>query len=276
MDFFIAIILGIVEGLTEFIPVSSTGHMILTSKIFGYNQEDPLLSTFEVVIQLGAILAIALVYRERIANLLGFNRTEPISKKIAPRNRLNIIHVFLGIAPALIVAFFAKDYIKSLFSSTATVLWALVVGGLFMIFAEWYSKNKAKVTAHEIDDISYKQSLLIGLYQILSVIWPGFSRSGSTMSGGMLSGVSYKASSDFSFLIAIPIMCAASGYELLDSYKNFTADTIGYFIVGFIVSFVVAYIVVLGFLRWIQKIQLRHFAYYRFVLAAIFWLFVIR
>lgn len=145
-----------------------------------------------------------------------------------------------------------------------------------MIAAEWYSKNKARVTAKDIDQLTHKQALLIGLYQCISVLWPGFSRSGSTIAGGMFSGASYKASADFSFLIAIPIMFAVSGYEMLDSYRYFTIDTIGLFAVGFIVSFIVAYIVVMVFLKSIQKIQLRHFAYYRFLLAALFWTFIMQ
>ncbi|CAM3371052.1 undecaprenyl-diphosphate phosphatase [Paenibacillus lactis] len=271
MDFLTSIILGIVEGFTEFIPVSSTGHMILTAKMLGYDDQTPIMKTFEVVIQLGAILAIAIVYWNRILTLLGWSRSEPIAKA-APK-RLNLIHVLLGIAPALLVAYFARDFIKSLFHAQ-TVLFALVAGGIFMIFAEWYNKHKARLTAENVDDMTYKQAFLIGLYQIISVLWPGFSRSGSTIAGGMISGVSYKASADFSFLIAIPIMCAASGYELLDSYRNFTSDTIGVFIAGFIVSFVVAYFVVLAFMKLIQKIRLTHFAIYRFVLAAVFWLFI--
>lgn len=272
MDFITSIILGIVEGLTEFIPVSSTGHMILTAKVLGYDDQTPIMKTFEVVIQLGAILAIAIVYWNRILNLLGWSRSEPLTRKV-PRRRLNLMHIFLGIAPALLVAYFARDFIKSLFHAQ-TVLFALVAGGIFMIFTEWYNKHKVQVTAHDLDDLTYKQAFLIGIYQIISVLWPGFSRSGSTISGGMLSGVSYKASADFSFIIAIPIMCAASGYELLDSYRYFTLDTIGVFLAGFIVSFVVAYFVVLAFMKLIQKIRLTHFAIYRFGLAAVFWLFI--
>ncbi|OZB96460.1 undecaprenyl-diphosphate phosphatase [Paenibacillus sp. XY044] len=275
MDTITAIILGIVEGVTEFIPVSSTGHMILTSKLLGYDEQDPIMKTFEIVIQLGAILAIALVYWRRILDLLGIKRTMPESGSLHSGKKLNLLHVIIGIAPALIVAFFARDFIKSLFSAN-TVIWALIVGGIFMIFAEWFNKSKARITAETMDDLSYKQVLMIGLYQILSVLWPGFSRSGSTISGGMLSGASYKASADFSFLIAIPIMCAASGYEMLDSYKYMTKDTIGMFAIGFIVAFVVAYVVVLAFMKLIQKIRLTHFAIYRFVLAAVFWLFVMR
>ena len=272
MDVIAAVILGIVEGLTEFIPVSSTGHMILTSKVMGYDDQTPLMKTFEIVIQLGAILAMAIVYRQRISDLLGWSRSRPLKQRDEPVRRLNLIHVILGIVPALATAFFAKDHIKSLFSAE-TVLYALVAGGIFMIIAESYNK-RAVITAHTLDELTYKQALLIGLYQIISVLWPGFSRSGSTISGGMLSGVSYKAAADFSFLIAIPIMCAAAGYELLESYRYFTGDVLGVFAAGFIVSFVVAYFVVLVFMKLIGKIRLTHFAIYRFILAAVFWIFI--
>ncbi|QSF46587.1 undecaprenyl-diphosphate phosphatase [Paenibacillus tianjinensis] len=275
MDTITAIILAIVEGITEFIPVSSTGHMILTTKLLGFDEQEPIMKTYEIVIQLGAILAIALVYRKRILDLLGIGRRGRGRGGVMPASRLNLIHVILGIAPALAVAFFARDFIKGLFGAS-TVLWALVAGGILMIVAEWWNRHKSRVTAHELDDLSYGQALAIGLYQIISVLWPGFSRSGSTISGGMLSGVSYKASADFSFLIAIPIMCAASGYELLDSYKYFTSDTIMDFAIGFVISFVVAYVVVILFMKLIQKIRPTHFAIYRFILAAVFWLFIMR
>lgn len=275
MSLIVSIILAIVEGLTEFIPVSSTGHMILTAKLMGYDDQSPEMKTFEIVIQLGAILAMAWVYRERILNLLGLSKKVTVVDRNAPKGRLNLIHILLGIVPALGVGFFFRDFIKSLFSSQ-TVLWALVVGGIFMIFAEWFNKNKATITAPEMDQLTYKQALLIGIYQCISVLWPGFSRSGSTIAGGMLSGASYKAAADFSFLIAIPIMCAVSGYEMLDSYRYLTSDTIGYFLIGFVVAFVVAYVVVLAFLKLIQKVKLRHFAYYRFILAALFWIFIMR
>lgn len=275
MSLIVAIILGIVEGLTEFIPVSSTGHMILSAKLMGYNDQSPEMKTFEIIIQLGAILAIAIVYRERILNLFGLKKDKQLFKSQVPARKLNLVHVILGCLPGLAVGFVFRHQIKELFS-TSTVLWALVAGGVFMIFAEWFGNNKARVTAKEIDHLSYGQALLIGFYQCISILWPGFSRSGSTIAGGMLSGASYKAAADFSFLIAIPMMCAASGYELLDSYKYITGSTLGYFVLGFIVSFVIAYVVVVAFLKLLQKIKLRHFAYYRFVLAAVFWIFIMR
>lgn len=183
MDTITAIILAIVEGITEFIPVSSTGHMILTTKLLGFAEQDSIMKTYEIVIQLGAILAIALVYRKRVLNLLGIGRSSSGRGGVMPASRLNLIHVILGIAPALAVAFFARDFIKSLFGAS-TVLWALVAGGILMIVAEWVNRRKIRITAHELDDLSYGQALAIGLYQIISVLWPGFSRSGSTISGG--------------------------------------------------------------------------------------------
>ncbi|MCR8843689.1 undecaprenyl-diphosphate phosphatase [Paenibacillus sp. SC116] len=268
---FIAVILGVVEGLTEFIPVSSTGHMILTASFIGLDEHNPLLKTFMIMIQLGAILAITIVYRGRLLTML---RLRPVTvARGAERSvSLNLFHVALGILPALVVAFFAKDFIKSLFSAS-TVMWALVVGGIFMWLAESFS-SKREPTAHTIDQITYKQALLIGVYQIISVLWPGFSRSGSTISGGLLSGVSYRASADFSFLIAIPIMIAATGYELLSNYQYISGDGLAVFLLGFIVSFIVAYIVVISFLKYIQAIKLKYFAIYRFVLAGLFWFII--
>lgn len=295
MSIIVAIILGIVEGLTEFIPVSSTGHMILTARVLGYNDQTSVMKTFEIVIQLGAILAIAWVYRYRILNLLGLSqKTGPKDQTFStagtdaagtntigtstfgPRKRpkLNLIHVLLGIVPAMALGYLFQEHIKNLFSAS-TVLWALVVGGLFMLFAEWYNR-RIKVSAEEMDQLTYTQALLIGLFQCISVLWPGFSRSGSTIAGGMISGTSYKAAADFSFLIAVPIMVAVSGYELLDSYKDLNGDTLLAFAIGFVVSFIVAYFVVLAFLKLIQKVKLRHFAYYRFILAAAFWIFIMR
>ncbi|MFD2613513.1 undecaprenyl-diphosphate phosphatase [Paenibacillus gansuensis] len=269
-DILDAIIIGIVEGLTEFLPVSSTGHMILTQQLLGL-QKDPVLDSFKIIIQLGAILAIALVYRKRIYNL--FARDGESGLPGFRKNGLNLIHIALAIVPAMGLAFVAKDFIKDDGFNTVPVLWALIVGGLFFIFAE---KFHPKATAEDMDQLTYKQALFIGLFQCISVLWPGFSRSGSTMAGGLLMGASYKAAADFSFFIAIPIMTVATGYELLDSYQYMTSDVMAFFATGFIVSFVVAWIVVVAFLRFIQKITLTHFAIYRFILAALFFLFVLR
>jgi undecaprenyl-diphosphatase len=280
LHWFDSIILGIVEGLTEFLPVSSTGHMILTNKLLGYEEIPEELKTFEIVIQFAAILAIALVYRQKIVQVLGFGKKESVkglSVDKFPKRSLNLIHVLLGIVPPLAVAFLFRDFIKEIGFHTAPVLWALVAGGIYMWVTEiFYDSGKIKRTSETMDDITYKQALIIGILQCMSAVWPGFSRSGSTIAAGMLGGVSYRASADFSFFIAIPIMSAATGYEVLSNLDNFRSGSIdlGFLFTGFIVSFVVAWIVVVVFLRILQKIKLKYFAWYRFALAALFYLFI--
>ncbi|BBI32395.1 undecaprenyl-diphosphate phosphatase [Cohnella abietis] len=282
LHWFDSIILGIVEGLTEFLPVSSTGHMILTNKLLGYEETPEQLKTFEIVIQFAAILAIALVYRKRILQVFGLGKKESVrglSVDSFPKKRLNLIHVALGIVPPLGIAYIFKDYIKEIGFHTAPVLWALVVGGIYMWITEiLYDSGKIKRTAETMDDISYKQALLIGVLQCVSAVWPGFSRSGSTIAAGMLGGVSYRASADFSFFIAIPIMTVATGYEVLSNIDQFRSGEIdlGFLLTGFIVSFFVAWLVVVVFLKALQKLKLKYFAWYRFVIAALFYLFIMR
>ncbi|MFC4600462.1 undecaprenyl-diphosphate phosphatase [Cohnella hongkongensis] len=282
LHWFDSIILGIIEGLTEFLPVSSTGHMILANKLLGYEEAPEQLKTFEIVIQFAAILAIAIVYRGKILQVFGVGRKESVrglSVDAFPKRRLNLIHVALGIVPPLGVAYLFRDYIKEIGFHAAPVLWALVAGGIYMWVAEaLYDSGKIKRTAETMDDISYKQALLIGVLQCVSAVWPGFSRSGSTIAAGMLGGVSYRASADFSFFIAIPIMTVATGYELLSNIDNFRSGHIdvGFLLTGFVVSFLVAWLVVVVFLKGLQRFKLKYFAWYRFALAALFYLFIMR
>jgi undecaprenyl-diphosphatase len=283
LDIWDAVILGIVEGLTEFLPVSSTGHMILTNELLGYGTETPhALISFEIVIQFAAILAIALVYRRQIGQVLGFRRVESVkglSVDLLPRRRLNMLHVLLGIVPPLLVAYLFRDPIKEIGFSTVSVLWALIVGGLYMWISEaLHDSGKIRRTSETMDDITYKQAFIIGCIQCISALWPGFSRSGSTIAGGMLTGLSYRASADFSFFIAIPIMTAATGYELLDNWQEIRSGTLdaGFLLTGFAVSFLVAWIVVAAFLKVLQKVKLKYFAWYRFVLAGLFYVFIVR
>ncbi len=262
-----SIIQGVIEGLTEFLPVSSTGHLILSGKLLGFTGDKA--DTFEIVIQLGAILAVAVIYWKRILNLLGLlqmeTTTTPSGKK------LNIIHLIIACVPAMGLGLVLHSIIKDYLFSPYTVLIGLVVGGIFMLFGQ---KQQPKEEAVDVDQITYKQALFIGLYQCLA-LWPGFSRSGATIAGGLLSGVSYRASTNFSFLIAIPMMFAASGYELLKSYETFTSSDTAFFVTGFIVAFVVAFLAVFTFLKLLQKFKLAPFAYYRFVLAAVFLLYLL-
>jgi undecaprenyl-diphosphatase len=268
MDYalWVAIIIGIVEGLTEFLPVSSTGHMILTGHLLGIPENDEFIKTFEIAIQLGAILAAVVVYWKRILRLFG------LSGEKKPGPRMNLVHIGIAIVPALGLAYLLKDIIKGQLFSPTTVLIGLVLGGILLIVGE---KQQETITTKDVDQITYKQALMVGLWQIVS-IWPGFSRSGSTMAGGMLAGMSRGAAADFTFIIAIPVMVVVTGYEMLKSFDQFSADQMGFFFTGFVVSFIVALLAVVTFIRFVQRISLSYFAYYRFIVAVLYWFFVIR
>lgn len=266
-DYWVAIIIGIVEGLTEFLPVSSTGHMILAQNLLNISDSDQMMKTFEIVIQFGAILAVVLIYWKRILSLFGLMNRPSQSQS---SKKLNLIHILIGIVPAMLLAFIFKNFIQDYLFSPNTVLIGLVLGGILLIVAE---RKKDKPAATNLDEITYRQAFYIGLWQILS-LWPGFSRSGSTIAGGMLTGVNRAASADFTFIMAIPIMFAASGYSLLKSYKTFNSGDVGFFAVGFIVSFIVALLAVFTFIKLVQKMKLTYFAYYRFAVAIAFALYL--
>jgi undecaprenyl-diphosphatase len=257
LDLWNAIIIGIIEGLTEFLPVSSTGHMILAGHLIGFTGDKA--DTFEIVIQLGAILAIVVLYWKRVLRLFGL-QDNTISRSNA--KQLNLKHIIIGILPALLLGFLLHKYIKELFTPQTVVI-GLIVGGIFMIIAE---KFHSPVESQTLDDITFKQSFFIGVAQCLS-LWPGFSRSGATIAAGMLAGTSRAAAADYTFLMAVPIMAAATGYDLLKSYKSFSSDDIIFFAVGFIVAFIVALLAVATFIKWVGKLKLTYFSYYRFALA---------
>lgn len=263
-DIISAIILGILEGLTEFLPVSSTGHLILAGHLLGF--EGDAANTFKVVIQLGAVLAVLVLYWRRYMDILKDLLVLDFSKK----NKLNAIHIVLAMIPALIVYLIFKDYIKQVLFGPGPVLIGLVIGGILMIVA---SRAKRKVTSEETDDITYKQAFGIGLFQCFA-LWPGFSRSGSTISGGLLLGTSQKAAADFTFIISVPVMLGATVLDMYNSREFLTSDDLLLFLIGFVSAFIVAMIAVVTFLNLIKRLKLEWFALYRFLLAAIFYLIV--
>lgn len=267
-DTYVAVIIGIVEGLTEFLPVSSTGHMILTQSLLNISDNDPMLKTFDIVIQLGAILAVVILYWNRILDLFGIR----VGVYKVQKQRMNLLHILIGIMPAMGLAFFLEDYIEAYLFSPYTVLIGLVLGGVFMIIAE--KKKHTRPVTDDLDHLSYGQALYVGLWQIIS-LWPGFSRSGSTIAAGMLAGTSRKVAADFTFIMAIPIMFGASGYKLLKSWSAFNSEMAIFFAVGFLVSFVVALIAVVTFIKLVGKLRLTYFAYYRFALAALFLIYLL-
>jgi undecaprenyl-diphosphatase len=265
-ELFVALILGIVEGLTEYAPVSSTGHMILVDDLLLHSKElftAPVANTFKVVIQLGSILAVVILFRERFMNLLGLKREKTL---YSMQSRLSLKKVIVGLIPAGVLGVTFEDYIDEHLFSVETVIIGLVIGAILMFVADWVRPRVPK--AETVDQITYKQALGIGLFQCLG-LWPGFSRSGSSISGGVLLSMSHRAASDFTFIMAVPIMLGASGISLLKNWQYFTWDVLPFFVVGFISAFVFALLFIRLFLNLINRIKLVPFAIYRIVLAAL-------
>ncbi|EOE6854659.1 undecaprenyl-diphosphate phosphatase [Cronobacter sakazakii] len=257
----VAAILGIVEGLTEFLPVSSTGHMIIVGHLLGF--EGDTAKTFEVVIQLGSILAVVVMFWRRLFGLIGIHFGHPPHEGVG-KGRLSLIHILLGMVPAVVLGLVFHDFIKSLFNPI-NVMYALVVGGVLLIIAEVLKPKEPK--APGLDDMTYRQAFFIGCFQCLA-LWPGFSRSGATISGGMLVGVSRYAASEFSFLLAVPMMMGATALDLYKSMGFLTVADLPMFAVGFVTAFVVALVAIKTFLHIIKRISFIPFAIYRFIVAA--------
>ncbi|ELY4858805.1 undecaprenyl-diphosphate phosphatase [Cronobacter sakazakii] len=257
----VAAILGIVEGLTEFLPVSSTGHMIIVGHLLGF--EGDTAKTFEVVIQLGSILAVVVMFWRRLFGLIGIHFGHPPHEGVG-KGRLSLIHILLGMVPAVVLGLVFHDFIKSLFNPI-NVMYALVVGGVLLIIAEVLKPKEPK--APGLDDMTYRQAFFIGCFQCLA-LWPGFSRSGATISGGMLVGVSRYAASEFSFLLAVPMMMGATALDLCKSMGFLTMADLPMFAVGFVTAFVVALVAIKTFLHIIKRISFIPFAIYRFIVAA--------
>jgi len=263
-----AVVLGMVEGLTEFAPVSSTGHMIIVDDMWLQSEEfltKYVANTFKVVIQLGSILAVIVVFKNRFINLLGLDRLG--KKQQVQKQRLKITHVLVGLLPAGLFGLLFEDYIDEYLFTTETVIIGLLIGSIWMIIADVVSSKK-KITIDSVDQMTYKKALSVGLIQCLS-LWPGFSRSGATISGGVLLGMSHRAAADFTFIMAVPIMAGASFLSIVNNWQYFTLDAMPFFVVGFISAFLFALISIRFFLKLINKIKLLPFAIYRIILVAI-------
>lgn len=254
-----AIIIGIVEGITEFLPISSTGHMILAGSVINFN-DDFAKKLFDVVIQFGAILAVVVLYRKKIVQSL---------KNLKPGQfgfRL-WLGVILAMIPSGIVAVLFYKKAEKLFMYPIPVAWALIVGGVLMLILEAVYKNNRKTKRPE--DVTPFQGFIIGVFQCISFLWPGFSRSASTIMGGWVVGMTTAAAADFTFFLAIPTMFAASGYSLLDAKMSLNLSQVVALIVGFIVAFIVALFVVKKFIEYLKRKPLRVFAYYRIAVGAL-------
>ncbi|MEY8000408.1 undecaprenyl-diphosphate phosphatase [Clostridium sp. Mt-5] len=251
-----AAIIGIVEGITEFLPISSTGHMIIVGNLINFKAptyNKVYIDMFEVVIQLGAILAIVVLYWDKIVNSL---------KNLAPgkwgfKLWFSILIAFI---PAAIAGVLFNDLIQEKLFNPVTVSCALIFGGFLMIYME--NKYRIGNSTKKIEDVSVVQAFKIGCFQCLS-LWPGMSRSASTIMGGWISGLTNVAAAEFSFFLAIPTMVAASGWSLLKVKIVMDSSQIIALVVGFVVSFLVALVVVEKFIGFLKRKPMRVFAIYR-------------
>jgi undecaprenyl-diphosphatase len=252
----VAALLGLVEGVTEFIPVSSTGHLILASHWLGETGEAA--KAFDIFIQLGAILAVVWLYRARLAHAVLAARSEPSSRRL-------LVNLLIAFLPAAIVGFLAHDWIKARLFTPGVVATALVVGGILILVIErWQPRERVA----EVGAVPLGTALGIGLAQVLSLV-PGTSRSGATIMGGYALGLSRRAATEFSFFLSIPVMVAATGYDLLKSRDALTMADAPAFAVGFVVAFVSALIVIKAFLGFVSKHSFAAFAWYRIALGAL-------
>jgi undecaprenyl-diphosphatase len=264
MDFVLlikAVILGIVEGLTEFLPVSSTGHLILAGEWLDFTGDRA--ATFDVFIQLGAILGVMWLYRIKIASVIrGLN--EPPAQRFAT----NLIVAFI---PAAIAGFLLHGYIKSHLFNPLIVAWALIVGGVVMLAIERFAP---KPRVHDVDSLTTGDALKVGLAQVVSLI-PGVSRAGATIMGGLASGLSRTAATEFSFFLAMPTMFAATLFDLYKSQEFLRLSDTPLFAVGFVTSFISALIVVKLFLGFIAHHPFAVFAWYRIAFGAVLLAFIL-
>jgi undecaprenyl-diphosphatase len=247
-----AALLGLVEGVTEFIPVSSTGHLILVSHWLGETGEAG--KTFDIFIQLGAILAIVWLYRERLLHAVAAAGRDGPSRRFL----LNLLIAFL---PAAIVGLLAHDWIKARLFTPVLVALALVIGGILILLIE---RLRPVERVAEVDEVPPRTALGIGLAQVLSLV-PGTSRSGATIMGGYVLGLSRRAATEFSFFLSIPVMFAATLFDLLTSRGALSAGDAPVFAVGFVTAFVSALIVVRAFLGYVSRHSFAAFAWYRIV-----------
>jgi undecaprenyl-diphosphatase len=250
-----AALMGLVEGATEFIPVSSTGHLIVVGGWL--HLADERARTFEIFIQLGAILAVMWLYRVRLLRSLQSAAREPASRRLL----VNLVIAFL---PAALVGFLAHDWIKERLFAPVVVAWALIIGGLLILLIERWAPPTRVAT---VDEIPPRIALGVGLAQVLSLI-PGTSRSGATIMGGYALGLSRVAATEFSFFLAIPVMLAATLYDLLKSWSVLVPADAGMFLVGFVVSFLTALVVVRAFLVYVSGHSFAAFAWYRLAFGA--------
>ncbi len=243
-----AIILAIIEGITEYLPVSSTGHMIIASSVMGI-ASDEFVKMFTVAIQFGAILSVIVLYWKRFFHSIDF-----------------YFKLFVAFLPAAVIGFLLNDFIDAMLESVVVVASTLLIGGVILLFVDKWFTNKETVTGEEV---SYKKALTIGFFQVIAMI-PGVSRSAATIIGGLSQKLTRQAAAEFSFFLAVPTMFAATGYKMLKYQKEigFTSDTLPVLLIGNIVAFIVAMIAIKGFIALLTKHGFKVFGWYRIILGS--------
>jgi undecaprenyl-diphosphatase len=271
-----AVILGIVEGLTEFLPISSTGHLILAGQLLDFNDEKG--KIFEIVIQFGAILAVCWEFRHRIVTVVRGLATDEKARRFA-------VNVIVATLPAIVLALVFGKWIKAHLFNPITVATAFIVGGVVILWAEWRESRRGRVShpqgnallkaaqagaprIESVDDLHWRDAIKVGLAQCFALI-PGTSRSGATIIGGMLFGLSRKVATEFSFFLAIPVIFGATVYELYKSRALLSADDLGIFGIGFVFAFLSAFLCVRWLLRFVATHDFKPFAWYRIVFGII-------
>lgn len=260
------IILGLVEGLTEFLPISSTGHLILVGDLLNFNDEKG--KAFEVIIQFGAILAVCWEYRQKLITVVAGLASKPLAQRFA-------VNVIIATIPAITLALLFGKFIKSVLFSPIPVAMAFIVGALIIFWAESIQKNKSSISNNRIetvDDLRWQDALKIGLAQCAALI-PGTSRSGATIIGGMLFGLPRKVATEFSFFLAIPVIAGATLYELIKLRHvlgETSWSTFGPVLaVGFVVSFISAFACIRWLIRYVASHDFKAFAWYRIVFGVV-------
>jgi len=256
MNILHSVILGVIEGFTEFLPISSTAHLILAGKLLDLQQSE-FLKSFDIVIQLGAILSVVVLYWKSFFNI------EIIKRLI------------VSMVPTILLGLVFYKIVKTYFMGNLTlILWAMLLGGVALIIFEYWHKEK-EGAQNEVQNITYKQAFKIGTFQSLAMV-PGVSRAAATIIGGLMLNIKRQTVAEYSFLLAVPTMLAASTLDIYKNYKSFSVSNVEFLLVGFIVSFIVAILSIKFLLGYIKKHDFKSFGIYRIAAAIVFWLFILK
>lgn len=243
--------MGIVEGLTEFLPVSSTGHLIMAGQLLGFDNEKG--AVFDIVIQTGAILAIVWEYRRRFLGVLAGVFSDPKAQRF-------LTNLLIAFIPAAVIGLAVGKVVKAYLFHPIPVALAFIIGGIVILWAE---KRDHQVTVEEVDDMTWRDALKLGCAQTLAILFPGVSRSGATIIGGLFFGLSRRAATEFSFFLAVPTLMSAGAYQLYKERGLLSADDISWFGVGLLAAFISAFACVRWFLRYVSTHDFTLFAWYR-------------